>query len=128
MLLKLADTVLILINTGPSNVNRHWIDTWNSNPKWILQQGHVTPLQKHMNVMIAKKVTVMQIVWVEEQEIILQFSQIHSNRLKWLVLRSHFGWNRYLSGVPNKRTCAFIKSGKKIHSLYLNFTLPKSRL
>ena len=66
-----------------------------------------------MNVMIAKKVIAMQIVWEEEQEIILQCSQIHNNRQKWLVLRSHFGWNRYLSGVPNKRTCKLIKSGAK---------------
>ena len=73
--------------------------------------------------MIAKKVIAMQIVWEEDQEIIHQCSQIHNNKQKWLVLRSHFGWNRYLSGVPNKRTCPIIKSGKKIHSLYLNFTL-----
>ena len=64
-----------------------------------------------MNVMIAKKVIAMQIVWVEEQEIILQCFQIHNNKQKWLVLRSHFGWNRYLSGVPNKQKCALIKSG-----------------
>ena len=63
--------------------------------------------------MIAKKVIAMQIVWAEEQEIILQCSQIHNNRQKWLVLQSHFGWNRYLSGVPNKRTCKLIKSGAK---------------
>ena len=62
--------------------------------------------------MIAKKVIAMQIVWEEEQEIILQFSQIR-NKQKWLVLPYHFGWNRYLSGVPNKRTCKLIKSGAK---------------
>ena len=78
--------------------------------------------------MIAKKVIAMQIVWEEDQEIIHQCSQIHNNKQKWLVLRSHFGWNRYLSGVPNKRTCPINKSGGKNHSLYLNFTLPKSRL
>ena len=70
--------------------------------------------------MIAKKVIAMQIVWEEEQEIIHQCFQIHNNKQKWLVLRSHFGWNKYLSasGVPNKQTCAIIKSGKK-SSLYI---------
>ena len=67
--------------------------------------------------MIAKKVIAMQIVWAEEQEIILQCSQIHNNRQKWLVLQSHFGWNRCLSGVPNKRTCKLIKSGAKKSTL-----------